>query len=332
MAESTAFKKPEPLRKKLIGILEDFEEWLQGGGLRKQVLELMPAVRTLQELGISLVCVKEPDAKAARDRILYYLREYPRTPISGEELSIVAGIYQYARRVRELRKERGWKVVSGITVSGMLEEGDVSIDEFDADLSEMSPDDYILLDTERDREAAYRWNVANDIRRRDLSAQDSVLAFLRKNVGKPVTGEELRYVTDDTQSWPRRTRELRTEEGWPVKTNKTGRTDLPMGTYILEEDRQNPPHDRHIKDSTRGEVLERDRYCCRNCGWSYDNENPADPRSLLELHHVEHHVEGGKNNAENLITLCNVCHDEVHSRNELSSPETFFDWLGDDTR
>ncbi|WP_323985578.1 HNH endonuclease [Klebsiella aerogenes] len=39
------------------------------------------------------------------------------------------------------------------------------------------------------------------------------------------------------------------------------------------------------------------------------------PRTFLELHHIEHHADGGENTLENLITLCNVCHDEVHHRN-----------------
>ncbi|WP_139153108.1 HNH endonuclease, partial [Enterobacter kobei] len=35
---------------------------------------------------------------------------------------------------------------------------------------------------------------------------------------------------------------------------------------------------------------------------------------FLELHHIEHHADGGENTLDNLITLCNVCHDEVHRR------------------
>ena len=39
---------------------------------------------------------------------------------------------------------------------------------------------------------------------------------------------------------------------------------------------------------------------------------PHDPRKFLELHHVHHHVRGGANSVENLITLCNVDHDLEH--------------------
>jgi hypothetical protein len=41
-----------------------------------------------------------------------------------------------------------------------------------------------------------------------------------------------------------------------------------------------------------------------------------DPRRMLELHHVMHHVDKGENTAENLITLCNVHHDEEHRQDK----------------
>jgi hypothetical protein len=286
----------------------------------------VPAVRTLRDLGKSLVLSRDPDATSARDRILHYFLTYPHLSIAGEELAIVAGIKQYARRVRELRVEFGWQIASGKTVADMLDEADLSSSDLPPGADGMGADDYVLLSTEQDREAAHRWNVANEIRKRSVSIRDRLLEFFRRNVGQSISGEELKYVARGAQSWPRRVRELRTEEGWPVKTDKTGRPDLPVGTYLLEENRQSPEHDRHIPDPARVEVLERDGYRCRNCKWSYDDEHPGDPRSLLELHHVEHHATGGSNEPENLIALCNVCHDEVH-RLGLSSPEAFFAWL-----
>ncbi|HFQ9141947.1 TPA: HNH endonuclease [Enterobacter cancerogenus] len=32
------------------------------------------------------------------------------------------------------------------------------------------------------------------------------------------------------------------------------------------------------------------------------------------MHHIEHHADGGENTLDNLITLCNACHDDVHRR------------------
>ena len=133
-----------------------------------------------------------------------------------------------------------------------------------------------------------------------------------KNVGTPVTGEELSYLAGNTKEWARRVRELRTEDGWPIATKNTGRNDLPVGVYVLEEDRQAYEHDRIIPDPIRVAVLERDGFKCTCCGWSRDKLNRDDPRKMLELHHKQQHKDGGENTIENLITLCNVCHDDVH--------------------
>ena len=81
---------------------------------------------------------------------------------------------------------------------------------------------------------------------------------------------------------------------------------------MLEADRQSPPHDRDILDAVRREVLRRDDYRCIVCEWHHDLWNASDPRHL-EIHHVQEHVEGGENTAENLVALCTVCHDELHA-------------------
>ena len=130
-------------------------------------------------------------------------------------------------------------------------------------------------------------------------------------MGLGVTNEELRYVAGDKTEWARRVRELRTEQGWPIATKTTGRPDLGVGVYVLQADRQSPEHDRSIPDDVRREVLRRDGYKCKKCGWSHDEWNPSDPRHL-ELHHIKHHVKGGENVEGNLQTLCTVCHDKVH--------------------
>ena len=104
---------------------------------------------------------------------------------------------------------------------------------------------------------------------------------------------------------------MRTEEGWQITTHATGRPDLPIGVYVLESSRQSPAHDQKISDPVRRAVLVRDKYVCTQCGWSQKQWNPADPRHL-ELHHVQPHISGGANTADNLITLCNICHDDKH--------------------
>lgn len=154
--------------------------------------------------------------------------------------------------------------------------------------------------------------MANTIKRKSIGTREKILEYLRANVGKEVMADELRYVAGNRSEWARRVRELRTEQGWPVSTKMSGRPDLPMGTYMLEADRQSPAHDRTIPDSVRSAVLMRDGYACTRCKWKHALWNPSDPRHL-EPHHVRPHAEGGFNTADNLKTLCTVCHDLIHA-------------------
>ena len=300
---------PEALRQRMQALIDDFEGQLEHGDLRQKVVALVPAFHTLRDLGSSLLDAE--GSGSARDRILEYLLAYPHTPIDGDELMVVSGIGEWARRVRELRVQAGWRIISGVTFDEMLGE-DVFAELPLPWVARLASDQYMLVDTRQDREAAHRWHVANGIRKSTGSVHSKLLRFLRENVGSEVTGEELRYVAGDKSEWARRIRELRTEFGWPVLTRVTGRPDLPVGVYVLEADRQAPEHDRQIPDAIRGQVFRRDGYECRHCSWNHEMWNRSDPRHL-EAHHVVQHKDGGGNTADNLITLCTVCHDEAHS-------------------
>lgn len=298
---------PELLRQKLVDVLNKFEHLLARDELREKVLHLIPAFHTLRDLGTSIVPVEGAAKLAARRRILLYLRKYVGEVIDSDELMVVSGIQDYPRRIRELRVEKGWPIITGMTAKMMSEDGELA-----EKYAGISPRSYVLLRDEQDRDAAHRWRTANDIRKQSGGAKSRLLAFFRENVGVPVTGEELVYVAKDAKNWQRRVRELRTEEGWPIFTRLTGGDDLPAGSYILREDRQSKVHDRKIPDSVRIEVLERDGHACRKSGWRPEDKIEGDPRQFLELHHIQHHAEGGANTAENLVTLCNVYHDELH--------------------
>ncbi len=182
-----------------------------------------------------------------------------------------------------------------------------------AELQAMNRDSYILLSEEQDRDAAHRWHLANSIRKERGGAKSKILRFLQENLGTPVSTEELRYVAGGKSEWGRRTRELRTEDGWQVATKANGRPDLQIGLYVLQSLQQLPVHDRKIQESVRREAMMRDQHTCQECGWNHRLQNPSDTRHL-ELHHEEHHVDGGENVLENLTTLCNICHDVCHSR------------------
>ncbi|WP_244946542.1 HNH endonuclease [Gallaecimonas pentaromativorans] len=280
--------------------------------LREQVQSLVPVNHKLRDLGGSLI--DDVQADSARDRILAYLRKYPGVEVLGDELMVVAGISEYARRIRELRVEQGWPIFTGLAIKEALDD-DLIDNHVREPEKKYKKDNYILVEDKQDRDSAHRWNLANEIRKSKDGVKSKLLRYFRENVGKRITGEELKYLAKGRSEWARRVRELRTEEGWPIVTRVTGMPSLPVGIYVLEEDRQAKVHDRKIPDPVRIKVLERDKFSCRgrDCGWNYENANKGDHyRTFLELHHMEHHALGGSNTLENLITLCNICHDKVH--------------------
>ena len=65
-----------------------------------------------------------------------------------------------------------------------------------------------------------------------------------------------------------------------------------------------------IPERIRTKVLERDSYdgcpCCIWCG------HPSVGGGGLHLHHVIRRSQGGKNEVNNLVTLCFKCHTELH--------------------
>jgi hypothetical protein len=326
----------ERLHQQAVDLLVNFKALLGSEDLREKVRALIPSFHAIRDLGASLM--PEGRGEGARDRLITYLCKYPGLIIDGDELLVVSGIGEWARRVRELRVEHGWWINSGQAFQDIAADADSDpeaatevqsfIDQYGINPADVKVDQYVLLSAVQDRDAAHRWKLQNDIKRKHTAVRDRVLAYLKANVGHPVTGEELRYLAGKKSEWARRVRELRTQFGWPVKTRSSGRPDLPVGVYVLEQDRQAPVHDRKIPDSVRGAVLKRDHYRCRNpnCGWDYSQANPADRRTMLELHHIHEHVRGGENTVENLITLCNVCHDEVHAGVLVLDP----DWINRD--
>lgn len=50
-------------------------------------------------------------------------------------------------------------------------------------------------------------------------------------------------------------------------------------------------------------VLDRDRWKCRRCGY----------RQALHIHHIIYRSQMGVDESWNLITVCNECHDAIHS-------------------
>ena len=176
---------PESLRLSLVELLTNFESKLAESDLRVKVIALVPAYHQLRDLGSSLI--PKSDAPSARDRIIAYIRRYPYQVIDGDELMVVSGIGEWARRVRELRVQFGWWVYSGMTFTQMASEqaeDAATLEELlGVDPSKIRPDQYVLMRPEQDRQAAFRWNVLNEIRKKKTSVQNRIIEYFRRNVG-----------------------------------------------------------------------------------------------------------------------------------------------------
>ena len=59
----------------------------------------------------------------------------------------------------------------------------------------------------------------------------------------------------------------------------------------------------------RREVIIRDEYTCQDCG----AKGAAEGSAQLEVHHITPVSEGGTDDKENLVTLCDSCHSERHA-------------------
>lgn len=56
-----------------------------------------------------------------------------------------------------------------------------------------------------------------------------------------------------------------------------------------------------ISYKTKKQVLERDKFTCRKCGFLGMSEE-------LEIHHIKMKLDGGEDKIDNLVVLCSICH------------------------
>jgi hypothetical protein len=85
---------------------------MDGLGFRERVLRLVEINEGIKKLGIGTAVEAGLSPSAARQRIREYLVMHRGLVIDGEELAVVSGISEYARRTRELREE-GLTILTG---------------------------------------------------------------------------------------------------------------------------------------------------------------------------------------------------------------------------
>src|SRR5690606_12083788 len=127
---------------RLIG--EYAERW-PSWSLHQRVTALVEIQRALRRFARATVL---PDIRAAKARILEYLRANVGRVVDTDELEVGAGIKVYARRIRDLRGEIGWPIVSGLKLAAMHDESEDL--ELDVGLPHgRRPDQYTLIEDRR---------------------------------------------------------------------------------------------------------------------------------------------------------------------------------------
>lgn len=226
---------PEELRLKLVKLLDELPDQLQNGTVGEQVCGLVEVNLHLRALGASIGASLAPhDADSGRARLLAYLRNQSGRIVHTDELLIVAGISDYARRIRELRANYGWPIISGMAVRDMRNDAGVPRGhDRRQQIGKMAPDEYLLIEDVCDPDAVRRWQEAPKIRDDAPDIKAAILAYLRRAPGKRVTAEELRYVAGNSGTWPSAVRSL-CGEGWAIASKGNNNPNMPWGVFTLE--------------------------------------------------------------------------------------------------
>ena len=181
--------------------VDEWQDVSAGVGLRMAMhREQMARVNDLLGLG------------NAQQRLLRYFQRHVGEVVSGAELSGVAGIAEWARRVRELRVEHGWPIESGVQRSSLR------------------ADEYVLLRPERDEALEAKWQLASRVRRQGGDVRSRLLDYLKAVSPDAADEDQLTYVSN-ARAWPSEVEKLRAE-GWDVRSCKE-EPDLASGTYRL---------------------------------------------------------------------------------------------------
>jgi 5-methylcytosine-specific restriction endonuclease McrA len=143
-------------------------------------------------------------------------------------------------------------------------------------------------------------------------SKERIRSFFRANLGRVVTAGEIRdAIGQEVSEWARRLRELRDEEGWPIRSHNDDAR-LKPGEYLLEEappeKRRDLAFARTISAKLRAEVLDRNGFTCQMCGLTPgDIDSNTGRKVRLHIGHIVDKSLGGQDVLSNLRTLCSTC-------------------------
>lgn len=248
--------------------------------LRLAVLRAYPSRQQRQNRG-----------QGAQSRILGYLVAHIGEWVSGEELSAVSGIQEWARRVRELRVEDGYDI-------------------------EESNGRYRLRSRDQDTVRRLRWRTVTKVKEGEGAPERKVATLLESLQGIPVLVDELDRVAG-SKDGARLARRLRAEQHWPIETDADN-SSIAAGQHRLvtaSPYHRLPGGQELFSEDIRRSLYRRDGYRCWTCGVVADTTETesANPFFLI-VRHLDVSgtaLKGLPTNALNdlsrLATSCNRC-------------------------
>ena len=157
-------------------------------------------------------------------RILRYLQLRLGEIVSKEELSGVAGIYEWARRVRELRMDHGWAIHSAVT------RGDLRVGQ------------YILELDHPDADLARSWTIARKMRKLrtvggPAPSKVRFLQYLKAIYPASADNEQLAYVAGSSTQSVRHLADL-ADDGWLIVSSAENGAGTVTGYRLASLERQ----------------------------------------------------------------------------------------------
>lgn len=161
----------------------------------------------------------------------------------------------------------------------------------------------------RHRKTALKW-PRNRAVAKSKGARSKLREHFLANLGTVLNADDLRVVSGGISEWARRVRELRTEEGYLIRTHND-LSHLKPGQYLLNDPTPRLAFVRNISKETRALVLDRDGFTCQQCGAVAAEPHPFDTtrKTRLQIGHVVDKSLGGSDEAANLRALCSVCNE-----------------------
>lgn len=154
------------------------------------------------------------------------------------------------------------------------------------------------------------------------ASKTALREFLKANVGRLLTNVELRQAAMGTSEWARRLRELRDEEGFPIKSHRDDES-LRPGEYRLASLELSPAAKRDIDKKVRAQVMSDAAGMCEWCGAEAGKPHPDFPDKItrLQVAHLIDKAKGGSDAKSNLVALCSFCNEGASI--ETAEPSTF---------